>query len=94
MGSFRFVRYSDASLLKVSGLRNQYRWPGLGAPLVASLERLQGVNDNAFKSIPQRVKVAATALLLPYREKEFGGEGGIRARIELRTTTEVHSAQE
>lgn len=92
-GSFKLVHFTDASLLKIRGLRNQYRWPGLGAPLVASLERLPGVDDKAFKRVPQEIKVAATALLIRDKDKEAEGEGGIAARLELRTTTEGISAE-
>jgi len=92
-GSFRLVHFTDASLLKVRGLRNQYRWPGLGAPLVASLERLPGVDDKAFKRVPKIIKVAVTALLFHNRDQEDTHEGDIAARIELRTTTEGTSAE-
>lgn len=91
-GSFRLVHFTDASLLKVRGLRNQYRWPGLGAPLVASLERLPDIDNRAFKRVPKIIKVAATALLLRTRDKETNGEGGIEAKIELHTATEGTSA--
>lgn len=41
-GSFRLVNFVEASQLEVRGLRNWYRWYGIGAALVASLERLPG----------------------------------------------------
>jgi pimeloyl-ACP methyl ester carboxylesterase len=87
-GSFRLVRFTDASMLKVRGLRNQYRWAGLGAPLVASLEHIPDASNKAFKRVTQVIKVAATALLL--RDNET--ENGITARLELRTTAEGTSA--
>ena len=91
-GSFKLVRFTDASLLKVRGLRNQYRWAGLGAPLVASLEHIPDASNKAFKRVTQVIKVAATALLLRDSKTETGMENWITARLELRTTAEGTSA--
>jgi pimeloyl-ACP methyl ester carboxylesterase len=62
-GEFRLVDFIDASKLGVRGIRNRYEWHGMGAPLVASLERLPGIHDMAFAKVPPGLKVPATALL-------------------------------
>ena len=85
-GSFRLFKFVDASELEVRGLRNWYRWPGMGAPLVASLERLPGVEDPAFARIPPGIKVAVTALLTPDRVEEGLKTGHITATLKLKTT--------
>jgi pimeloyl-ACP methyl ester carboxylesterase len=85
-GSFRLANFADASELEVRGLRNWYRWPGMGAPLVASLERLPGVEDPAFARIPPGIKVAVTALLTPDRVEEGLKIGHITAKLQLKTT--------
>ncbi|OPY75836.1 MAG: hypothetical protein A4E65_03404 [Syntrophorhabdus sp. PtaU1.Bin153] len=72
--------------MEVRGLRNWYRWPGIGAPLVASLERLPGVEDPAFARIPPGIKVAVTAFLKPDHVEEGLKTGHIAAKIELKTT--------
>jgi len=85
-GSFRLVNFADASQLEVRGLRNWYRWPGMGAPLVAKLERLPGVEDPAFARIPPGIKVPVTAVLKPENVEEGLKTGHITARMELKTT--------
>ncbi|OPX99766.1 MAG: hypothetical protein A4E58_00220 [Syntrophorhabdus sp. PtaB.Bin006] len=85
-GSFRLVKFVDATELEVRGLRNWYRWPGMGAPLVASLERLPGVEDPAFARIPPGIKVAVTAFLKPDHVEEGLKTGHIAAKMELKTT--------
>ena len=89
-GSFRLVNFVDAADLEVRGLRNWYRWPGMGAPLVAKLERLPGVEDPAFARIPPGIKVAVTAFLKPDRVEEGLKTGDITAKMELRTTQDRH----
>ena len=85
-GSFRLTNFVDAAELEVRGLRNRYRWPGMGAPLVAKLERLPGVEDPAFARIPPGIKVAVTAFLKPDQVEEGLKTGHITAKLELKTT--------
>lgn len=90
-GHFRLVTFLDASELEVRGLRNWYRWPGIGAPLVASLERPPGVKDPAFARVPPGIKVAVTAFLKPDNAEEGLKTGHIAARLELKTVQEETS---
>ncbi len=85
-GSFRLTNFVDATELEVRGLRNWYRWPGMGAPLVAKLGRLPGVEDPAFARIPPGIKVAVTAFLRPDHVEEGLKTGHITAKMELKTT--------
>jgi hypothetical protein len=87
-GPFRLVNFVNAAELEVRGLRNWYRWPGMGAPLVASLERLPGVEDAAFARVPPGIKVAVTAVLKPDRVEEGLKDGHISAKLELKTVEE------
>jgi pimeloyl-ACP methyl ester carboxylesterase len=84
-GTFRLVEFVDAAELEVRGLRNWYRWPGMGAPLVASLERLPGVEDPAFARVPPGIKVAVTAILAPDDVEEGLKSGRVTAKLILRT---------
>jgi pimeloyl-ACP methyl ester carboxylesterase len=90
-GSFRLLSFVDAAELEVRGLRNWYRWPGMGAPLVASLERLPGVEDSAFARIPAGIKVPVTVFLKPDNVEEGLKTGHITATLELKTTQEETS---
>jgi pimeloyl-ACP methyl ester carboxylesterase len=84
-GDFRLVDFVDASELEVRGLRNWYRWPGIGAPLVASLERLPETGTAAFAEVPPAIKVAATAFLRIDNVREGLRTGHVGARLELST---------
>jgi pimeloyl-ACP methyl ester carboxylesterase len=62
-GPFRMDNFVAASRLGVRGLHNDYRWPGIGSALVASLKHVQGEQEAAFTRIPPMLKMAATAFL-------------------------------
>jgi pimeloyl-ACP methyl ester carboxylesterase len=62
-GPFRMENFVAASRLGVRGLRNDYRWPGIGAALVAGLKHDQGEPEAAFTRIPPALKITATAFL-------------------------------
>ncbi len=85
-GSFRLVNFVEASQLEVRGLRNWYRWRGIGAPLVASLESLPGVENLAFARVPPAMKVPATAFLRLDDVQKGLKTGHVTGRLELVTT--------
>jgi pimeloyl-ACP methyl ester carboxylesterase len=87
-GSFRLGNFIEASELEVRGLRNWYRWQGIGAALVASLERLPGVHDPAFARIPPGLKVAATAFLRLDNVEQGLKTGHLTGNLRLVTTDE------
>ena len=84
-GEFRLVNFVDASKLDVRGLRNRYEWHGMGAPLVASLERLPGVEDMAYAKVPPTLKVPATALLRIDNVEDGLKTGLVTGQLELIT---------
>jgi hypothetical protein len=91
-GSFRLVNFIDASELEVRGLRNWYRWQGIGAPLVASLERIPGIEDPAFARVPPGIKVAATVFLrFDDDVKKVLKTSHVTGRLELVTSEEETS---
>jgi len=60
---FRLKEFVAASELEVRGLRNRYRWPGIGAALAASIEPLGASAEEQQKRIPPRIKVPVTVFL-------------------------------
>ncbi|HNT44118.1 MAG TPA: hypothetical protein PKN85_06625, partial [Syntrophorhabdaceae bacterium] len=84
--SYRLVRFADASKLSVRGLRNEYRWPGIGAALVASTEYLPGAADPVSAKVPFDIKVAVTLLVRFHNVDEGVRTGRMRGRLELYTT--------
>ena len=88
-GSYRLVHFKQAAELGVRGLRNRYRWPGIGAPLAASIEPLAGVDNAAFSLVGPKIKVPVT-IFVRLDEVEKGITSGIiRGHLELYTTEEA-----
>ena len=65
------------------GLRNRYREPGVGAPLVAALEPVESLASAQYKRIPARMKIPVSAFL---RYDDARGElvsGKLSGKLEL-----------
>jgi pimeloyl-ACP methyl ester carboxylesterase len=83
--SRRLVRLEAASELSVHGLRNRYRTWGIGAPLNAATEPIDGGATSEF--VFPRVRVSVTLLLRPARGMRILA-GGAPARLEVLTDRE------
>ncbi len=84
--SYTLVRFYNAARFSIRGLRNEYRWPGIGAALVAATKYSPDASGKALARVPPDIKVAVTALL---RLDDPGGTlktGNVRGKIELYTT--------
>jgi hypothetical protein len=90
-GPFRLEDFVAASELDIRGLRNDYRWPGVGTSLVGSLTHVKGEYEREFARVPSSLKVPATAFL--HMEDVEGGlrTGRINGRLALYTTQESTS---
>ena len=80
---FRLKDFVSAAELEVYGLRNRYREPGVGAPLVAALEPVESLASAQYKRIPARMKIPTAAFL---RYDDARGElvsGKLTAKLEL-----------
>jgi pimeloyl-ACP methyl ester carboxylesterase len=83
-GPFRLIDFIDAAEIDVRGLRNDYRWPGIGAALVAGLKHVSGERQREFSMVPSSLKVAATAFLQFENSEDWLSAGRPDARIEAR----------
>jgi pimeloyl-ACP methyl ester carboxylesterase len=90
-GPFRFEDFVAASELDVRGLRNDYRWPGVGTALVGSLKHVQGEYEREFARVPSALKVAATAFLHLENVEDGLRSGRIEGKLALYTTQESTS---
>jgi pimeloyl-ACP methyl ester carboxylesterase len=90
-GNFRLKDFVQAAELDVRGMRNRYRWPGIGAPLAAAVEPREGVNVTAYARIPPAIKVPVTAVLRLDDVEEGLKTGKLRGKLELYTTEEATS---
>ena len=90
-GPFRMMNFVDTAELEVRGLRNTYRWPGIGASLVAALKHRPGEQEREFAMVPVTLRVAATAFLRLENVEEGIRTGRVEGRLTLHTTQEVTS---
>jgi triacylglycerol esterase/lipase EstA (alpha/beta hydrolase family) len=88
-GSFKLVDFVQAAEFDVRGLRNRYRWPGIGAPLIATTQPLEGVTIPAYSRIPPKIKVPVTAILRLENVEEGLKTGKVSGNLELYTTGEA-----
>jgi triacylglycerol esterase/lipase EstA (alpha/beta hydrolase family) len=80
---FRLKDFVSAAELQVRGLRNRYREPGVGAPLVAAIEPIESLASAQYKRIPPRMKIPVSAFL---RYDDARGElvsGKLTGQLEL-----------
>ncbi len=87
-GPFRMVNFVDTAELEVRGLRNTYRWPGIGAALAAALKHRPGAEEREFAMVPATLRVAATAFLRLENVEEGIRTGRMEGRLTLHTTQE------
>ena len=92
---WRLGDFLPAAYLEVRGFRNRYRFPGIGAPLVASLvEAVEGASAERLRAhLPPRLKVPATALLRIDDAHANLTTGMLSARLELITQDEARSVE-
>jgi pimeloyl-ACP methyl ester carboxylesterase len=94
-GGWQLGDFLPAAYFEVRGLRNRYRYPGVGAPVVASLvEPIAGDSAKALRvHISKRLKVPATALLRVEHARERLTTGSLSARLELITQDERRAVE-
>ena len=90
-GNFELVDFVQAAELDVRGLRNRYRWPGIGASLAAALRPRKGVDLPAFAKVPPGMKVPVTAFLRIDNIDEGMKTGTFKGNLELYNTGEATS---
>ena len=83
-GDRRLIRFVPVSELEVRGLRNRYRWRGIGAPLAALLEPVEP-DDRRDAYLQPSLRLPVSAILrFDAAEAAASAEGEpVRARLEL-----------
>jgi len=84
-GDYRLGHFKQAAELGVRGLRNRYRWPGIGAPLTAAIEPLPGVDNPAYSLVMPNIKVPVTIFLRLEDVAAGIRSGTIRGHLDLHT---------
>ena len=84
-GGFRMKDFVPAADVEVRGLRNRYRTPGIGAPLAASIEPIEGAAGKQTMRIPLRLKIPVTAFLRLDDPRAALASGKLRGELEFYT---------
>ncbi|HME69841.1 MAG TPA: hypothetical protein VKM54_08230 [Myxococcota bacterium] len=81
---YRLEHFASGADFEVRGLRNRYRTPGIGAPLLAAVSRdgSQPLSP-AAAYIPARLRIPVSALLRIDPPRSVLGEGELHATVEL-----------
>jgi pimeloyl-ACP methyl ester carboxylesterase len=84
-GGYRFSRFIPVAEFEPRGLLNNYRQPGVGAPLAAEVTPTgEGATATAVRDrIPPKVKVPVTAFLRIEKPDEGIVSGTVRGELEL-----------
>ncbi len=90
-GSYKLVRFKQAALLDVRGLRNRYRWAGIGAPLNAYIKPGEYKKEIAYSLVDADTRVPVTMLIRFDRVREGLERGNLQGYLELFTTDEATS---
>jgi len=90
-GGYRFGRFVAVGEFETRGLLNNYRQPGIGAPLAASLTPVGNGPTPVRGRIPPTVKVPVTAFLRIENVMEGIASGLVRGQIELYPADEART---
>lgn len=60
---FRLTNFVPAADVEIRGLQNRYRLPGIGAPLAATIEPIEGFTIKQSARVPPRIKIPTTGFL-------------------------------
>jgi hypothetical protein len=83
--SYVFVNFYNTNRLSIRGLRNEYRWPGIGTPLVAVTRYSPDAADTVSARVPPDIKIAVTAFLRLDDPGHALKTGHVKGNIELYT---------
>lgn len=92
-GGFWLVDFVPVGEYQVRGLRNQYRRPGLGAPLAAALRPDESASPLRRRWIPPRLRVPVTALLEIASPRQALVEGDLHATLQVYAADSVGSVE-
>ncbi|HEY7040350.1 MAG TPA: hypothetical protein VID28_15930 [Methylomirabilota bacterium] len=90
-GGYRFERFVPVAEFEPRGLLNNYRQPGIGAPLAAALTPVGEGTNPVRGRVPPTVKVPVTAFLRIENPFEGIASGSVRGRIELYAADEART---
>jgi pimeloyl-ACP methyl ester carboxylesterase len=91
-GDRRLQVFEPVSEFEVRGLRNRYRYRGLGAPLAAVLEPADP-DDPRDAFLPKDLRLPVTVVLRFFADEETVRTGRVRARLELHAASDEETVE-
>ena len=88
---YRMKNFIPAADVEVRGLRNRYRTPGIGAPLAASIEPVDGAASKQYHYIPVRLKIPVTVFLRLDDPRGALKSGKLKGELEFYTPDSARS---
>jgi hypothetical protein len=88
---FRLTDFVAAADIEVRGLRNRYRIPGIGAPLAAKIEPVEGATNKQSVRIPPTIRIPASAFLRLDDPRGALKSGKLSGRLEFYTPDSTRS---
>ena len=88
---FRLTDFVPAADVEVRRLRNRYRTAGIGAPLAATIEPIEGITLKQSARVPARIKIPATAFLRLDDPRGTLKSGKIEGKLEFYTPESARS---
>jgi len=88
---YRMKNFIPAADVEVRGLRNRYRTPGIGAPLAASIEPVDGAASQQYQYIPVRLKIPVTVFLRLDDPRGALKSGKLKGELEFYTPDSARS---
>jgi hypothetical protein len=90
---FRLTDFDPASDASVRGLQNRYRIAGIGAPLAATIEPIEGVTTKLSARLPPRLTIPSTAFLRLDDPRGTLKSGRLKGKLEFYTPESARSVQ-
>ena len=90
---FRLTDFVPAADVAVRGLQNRYRIAGIGAPLAATIEPIEGVTIKQSARVPPRLKIPATAFLRLDDPRGALKSGKLTGKLEFYTPEAARSVK-
>ena len=90
---FRLAEFVPAADIEIRGLQNRYRIAGVGAPLAATIDPIEGFTIKQSARVPPRIKIPATGFLRLDDPRGALKSGKIRGTLKFYTPESTRSVK-
>jgi pimeloyl-ACP methyl ester carboxylesterase len=90
---FSLTNFVPAADVEIRGLQNRYRLPGIGAPLAATIEPIEGFTIKQSARVPPRIKIPTTGFLRLDDPRGTLKSGKIKGALQFYTPESTRSVK-